>query len=416
MSRCPALLAIILIAITSSFAGDVRLVAIHVKGSHEFSEAEVARASGLVLNQTIGPAEFKDAADRLVATGAFASVGYRYGPQGSGMFVEFQLEDAPTFLPVRYENFVWLTDSELGKELSKRVPLFHGKLPEGGGLVNSVTAAMTAMLAERGVAGHGEMRLHTPAPGKPVDAVSLYVDGIALPVREIDFVGASKILVPQLNEAVKPLLGTNFDLGALGESINYRLTPFYQSRGMLKAAVDPPTASMLGDPKKPDVKLTVHVHEGQQYSLRQLRWTGDTAIVSEAGLRDTTKVETDKILNYLDLLKGVRKATDLYAYHGYLEAKIDIQPSYDDNAGTVDYTLNVAAGRHFRMGRFTVAGFPLDICEELQQRWKIPQGQLYDSTAEEIFLSQNKNITHNRTARIIETPHPDGTVDISMQF
>jgi outer membrane protein insertion porin family len=410
------LASILLLMTLPTMAGDaVRLVAIRISGSHEFNETEVARASGLKLNQTIGPAEFKNAADRLAASGAFASVGYKYGPQGSGMFVEFQLEDAPRFLPVRYENFVWMSDKELTEELSKRVPLFHGNLPEGGGVVDQVTEAMTAILAERGVAGHGQMRLHAAGLNKPADAVSLFVDGVNLPVREFELTNASRILVPQLQDALRPLLGSNFERGVTGESITYRLKPFYQDVGMLNVVVDAPTTTLLGDPKAPQIKVTVNVREGLQYNLGQVHWTG-ISIFSEPELLKPISNPRGKTLKYSQFVNGVKKAADKYANKGYLEAKIGITPTFHDEEQSVDYELQVTEGRQFKMARFTVTGLDPAVCEQLEKTWKLQPGDPYDSSVESHFLNDNVQVLRGRPARITQTPHPDGTVDVKMDF
>jgi len=410
-----ALLFILLITLPA-FAGDaVRLVAIRVVGTHEFNETEVSRASDLKLNQTIGPAEFKNAADRLAATGAFASVGYKYGPQGRGMFVEFQLEDAPKFLPVRYENFVWMGDKELTDELSKRVPLFRGALPEGGGLVDQVTEAMTAIVTERGIQGHAQMRLHSAGIDKTVDAVSLFIDGVTLPVKEFEFTHATRILVPQLQDTLRPLLGSNFERGVTGESIAFRLKPFYKDMGMLNVVVEDPVTTMLGDPKSPQIKITVNVREGLQYSLGQVHWTGNTAFPERELLKPINN-PSGKILKYSQFMDGVRKAADHYATQGYLEAKIGITPTFHDDAQTVDYDLQVTEGRRFHMGRFTVAGFDPPTCEALAKTWKLKMGEAYDSSAEGIFLNDNVKLLRGRAARISQLPHPDGTVDVKMEF
>jgi len=408
--------ALFLLLTMPALAGDaVHLVAIRVVGTHEFSETEVARASGLKLNQTIGPAEFKNAADRLAASGAFASVGYKYGPQGSGMFVEFSLEDAPKYLPVRYENFVWMSDSELTDEISKRVPLFHGKLPEGGGIVEQVTEAMTALLTERGISGHGQMRLHSAGIGQPVDAVSLFVDGVNLPVREFEFTNVNPAYVQQLQEILKPLLGSNFERGVTGESIVFRLKPLYQDIGMLKVLVDPPSTSLIGDPKTPSVKVTVNVREGLQYALGEVVWSGNTVFSQNELLKPITNPK-GKALKYSSFVEGIRKAADGYGNKGYLEAKIGITPAYNDEARTVDYELNVTEGRQFKMARFTVAGLDPKTCEELEKRWKLKVGEPYDSSYERLFLNDTARVLQGRPARITQLPHPDGTVDVKMEF
>jgi outer membrane protein assembly factor BamA len=410
------LAALLLLLAPAAVAGDaVRLVAIRVSGSQQFNETEVARASGLKLNQTIGPAEFKNAADRLAATGAFASVGYKYGPQGSGMFVEFQLEDAPKFLPVRYENFVWMIDKELTEELSKRVPLYHGSLPEGGGIVDQVTEAMTAMLAERGVQGHAQMRLHTAGLNQPVDAVSLFVDGVSLPVRAFEFTGASRIFVPQLQDALRPLLGSNFERGVTSESVTFRLKPLYQDVGMLNVVVDEPTTTLMGGPKSPEIKVTVNIREGLQYGLGQVHWSGN-AVLSESDLLKPINNPAGKIVKYSQFLNGVRKATDQYANKGYLEAKVSINPTFDDANQIVNYDLHVTEGRQFRMARFTITGLEPALRDELQQKWKLKAGDAYDGSYERVFLSEAIKLLRGRPARITQKMNQDGTVDVEIQF
>src|SRR4051812_43016777 len=89
--------AILLILVSISIAAHAettRLVAIRASGTREFSNDEIARASGLRVGMVAAPSDFQVAANKLVATGAFASVGYKYVPEGSGVAVEFNLEDA----------------------------------------------------------------------------------------------------------------------------------------------------------------------------------------------------------------------------------------------------------------------------------------------------------------------------------
>src|SRR3954466_7745029 len=141
-------------------AQSAKLVAIRVTGTSEFSNDEVARASGLRLGMTAGPSDFQSAANKLGSTGAFTNVGYKYSPEGSGVAVEFNLEDAERNFPCRFENFVWASDDEMLKAIGERVPLFHGRVSESGEMLQTISDALTAWLTGKGFGGHAMFRLH----------------------------------------------------------------------------------------------------------------------------------------------------------------------------------------------------------------------------------------------------------------
>jgi outer membrane protein assembly factor BamA len=411
------LLPILLLSTLSCFAAsDFRIVAIRATGSKEFSEEEIARASGLTINQTIAAAEFKNAADRLAQTGAFAQVGYKYGPMGPGMFVEFQVEDAPEFLPVRFENFVWMSDDQLNTELKKRVALFHGHLPPGGGMVDATVEALQTMLTERGVQARAGMRLHTFAPGKPIDAVSLYVDGVPLIIKHLVVANANQVPASDVSEALKAIVGMNFDRGVIDETIHYRLEPVYRSRGLLHATIDPVQVAATGDLKNPDVDLTLSVHEGPQYKFGDFKWTGNT-IVTEADLKKTiAKCTTGGVANLLALMDGAKVANGAYTSRGYLESKVQLMPNYDDEKKIVDYELHVVEGRQFHMGAIKVVGLEADQCEKMEKSWKIKAGDPYDPSYETIFIRENLRSLHGRPAKTIVTQNKDATVDVRVEF
>ena len=419
MRRLRTFLFLLPLLISTGFClgGDtVKLLAIRATGSHEFNESEIASASGLKVNQGIAPAEFKNAADRLAATGAFAQVGYKYGPLGAGMFVEFQVEDAPQFLPVRFENFVWNTDDELITKLAERVPLFHGHLPPGGELVDSTLAALQALLSERGIVAHAGMRMHSPAAGKSIDAISFYVDGLPLIVKDIEIKNAELVPSSEVKTALKSIVGMSFERGVVEESIRYRLETLYQSRGLLHATFDPPMVAMTGDEKNPDIVLKISLHEGLQYKFGHFQWTGNTVVLVSELNKAISKCSTGAVANLPLLVQGAKYANGMYMNKGYLESKVQLMPSYDDQNKTVDYELHVVEGRQFHMGRITVVGLEASQCEKLQNAWKIKPGEPYDASYEPQFIREHMNALRGRPAKTIVTNNPDATVDVRVEF
>ncbi len=410
-----ALSSLLLLLSISAFAADVKLVAIRVVGSQEFTEAEVSRASGLKVNQVIGPAEFKNAADRLAGTGAFASVGYKYGPLGNGMFVEFDVEDAPSFLPVRFENFVWFTDAELNASLKERVPLYHGRLPEGGQIVDDVTAALTAVLAERGINGRTNMRLYSPGMGKPIEAISFVAEGPKLAVHNIEFTGESQVAVSELKQAVSTVIGSPYERGSIEETIFFRLQPLYLNKGFLKASIEQPATALSGSASDPDVNVTVVVHEGLQYKLGEIRWSGMT-LMNSGELAKPIKCTAGKPLNLPLLLNGLRQDAEAYGAKGYLETKFNLKPAYDDNRQVVDYEVAVVEGRQFKMGHFEVSGVDAKDAERISKSWKLKPGDPFESRYEDQFVKDNAMLMHGRPAKISRKLNSDATVDVKIEL
>src|SRR5512141_837509 len=76
------------------------LVAVHVSGSERFKEADIVAATGLTVGATVGPAEFQEAANKLVSSGAFESVEYKFAPAGTGYNLTFKVADKNDFMTV----------------------------------------------------------------------------------------------------------------------------------------------------------------------------------------------------------------------------------------------------------------------------------------------------------------------------
>ena len=111
--------------------GSDRLVSISGVGSHRYSSEQVAAASGLRAGSTVTRDDLQTGADSLSRLGTFSSVQYRFTTVASGIKVEFQVVDAPSF-PVSFDNFPWFSDAELNAALKAGVVLYDGAAPGSG--------------------------------------------------------------------------------------------------------------------------------------------------------------------------------------------------------------------------------------------------------------------------------------------
>lgn len=109
---------------------DWPIQSLSVAGNREFPAEKILRASGLKIGQTANKEAFEAARERLLATGFFASVGYRYEPSGDGKGYAATLEvvEVGPLYPFRIEDLP-APAAELEAVLRRADPLFGAKIP-----------------------------------------------------------------------------------------------------------------------------------------------------------------------------------------------------------------------------------------------------------------------------------------------
>lgn len=410
-------------AAAAAAASPAKLARIRVQGSKRFPEAQIIRASGLKLKAPAGPKTFKEAADRLAATGAFAEITYRYQPGAAGLSVTFRLTDAEKFLPCRFTNFVWFTEKELQDELRSRVPLFAGEVPLTGNLPDQLDAALENLLKTRGIPGtvHHSM---FGREGGPIEAVRFRVRGAQILIRRVEFTGAGAVDLNALQAAVKPLHETDYDQSFVSAFAANNVRPLYWEKGYLQVACDEPSAALIKD--APDnaagtpVAITIPVREGLQIRLAEIHWSGNTVFTS-AELEKYIRVRSGDPANSVELARNLESLKEPYASRGYLHAAVESKPSLHEATRTVSYEFVVHEGDLYRMGKLTILGLDASHTQALAKSSKLRSGDPYDKSYWSAFLSgSGRHLPQNpRGWKISSQPSVNEaakTVDMSITF
>ena len=172
---------------------------------------------------------------RLGETGAFDSVNYNFRYSSEGAQLALQVSDAGQFVPVRFENFVWFSDSEFRQTLQEQVPLFDGLLPLSGNLVDQVSDALQVLLLLRKIPAHADYLRAGPENG-PVNAIVFSVTGPRIRIRQrgLSRCGPDELRI--LNAIGKQLAGTEYSRTVLLVQADKNFLPVFLAHGYLKAA------------------------------------------------------------------------------------------------------------------------------------------------------------------------------------
>jgi len=115
---------------------------IQFKGAPEYSDQELLAAAGLKMGTVLEFAEMKGHSQKLLDTGLFENVGFKF----DGVDLVYTLTMHTELYPVRLENLPLAPGKELDAALHDRFPLYHGKVPAEGGLAEEVRKAFEEIL------------------------------------------------------------------------------------------------------------------------------------------------------------------------------------------------------------------------------------------------------------------------------
>ncbi len=80
------------------------------------------------------------------------------------------------------------------------------------------------------------------------------------------------------------------------------------------------------------------------------------------------------------------RAREEYAHRGYLDAKLDPVPAFDDQAHTVSYSVSIQEGPQYHFGKMILTGISPAAERKLLASWPFSSGQVFDKAKFEELL------------------------------
>jgi outer membrane protein insertion porin family len=404
-------------------AGQMRLDKIEVSGLQRVTEAQVVAASGLEVGQAVDVAALDAAAERLLATGLFTRLGYRYRTKGVEAVVTFEVEEskAERNIPVVFDNFVWFTDEELARVVRNELPAFDGKAPESSGAVASITRALERLLRARKIAGQVDYIPSADMAGGNAKHI-FSVKGVNIPICALQFPGATAITEKELVGHSAQIFRAGYSREFVEGFAEATLKPLYWERGHLRANFRRPAASVVAatDNCKDGASVSVPVEEGLAYSWERAVWAGNNALTAPE-LDAALGMKTGEIADGLKINKALRDVREAYGRKGYIFLSLKPRQEFADETRRVTYGFDIREGAQFRMRTLTVAGLAAADANRLKEKWALRPGDVYNASYVDEFLKKNLTIvTRPGTMQKIETSvKPDRqklTVDVTLDF
>jgi outer membrane protein assembly factor BamA len=395
-------------------------------GLKTFTNEQVTTLSGLQIGQSVGKDELQTAADKLVGSGVFAHVKYNFQSRADGLLVIFHLEEAER-IPAYFDNLPWFTDGELNDAIRAKIAFYNGTLPGAGAVVDQAADAVSQFLATHGLQAAVEHSVVANPNGEGT-IQEFHIEGSSLSIEKLEFSDASLNTSKTVQQQLAELKGKPFSRMAIDLFLTEQIRPIYQKQGYLRAQLGPPEIRLTGNPnqKLPEkIPVFVPVAAGAIYKWKGIEWSGNS-LLSTITLTGDLGLKPGDVADGMAIEGGLDRIREEYAHVGYLEAKIDPVANYDDQAHTVSYRVRVDEGGSFKFNALTITGLSPGAEKRLRDAWSIPQGELFDKTIFEDFLTKLETKPHDifgslpvhydNVGHWVQPDDANHTVDVLLDF
>ena len=234
---------------------------IEFQGNPEYSDEELLATAGLKKGVVLNYAAMQNYSKRLLATGVFATVAFRF----DGQDVIFMLTPAADLMPVQIENLPLTPGKELDQKIHELVPLYHGKVPAEGGLADDVDAALQKILASEGLQVTVTATTAVDPSTQEVKAVSYAITSLPVKVGLASVEGVSDEFQSQVQAVFTEAARNPFSTMDSAANLERALKQFYGDHGYTAARI---VVTYFGNPKMESraivVPLAIRVEEGHR--------------------------------------------------------------------------------------------------------------------------------------------------------
>ncbi len=186
-----------------------------------------------------------------------------------------------------------------------------------------------------------------------------------------------------------------------------KLRSYYQDRGYVDFDIESTQVSI--SPNKQDIYVTANIHEGEQYTISEVKLAGDM-VVQEATLRRLVMTNDGDIFSRSRMERSVENINAILANVGYAFANVTPSPAIDRENRTVNITYFVDPGKRVYVRRVLFAGNTKTQDEVLRRELRQFEGAWFSQASIDRTKIRLQRLTYFDEVNI-ETPQVPGSED-----
>jgi outer membrane protein assembly factor BamA len=396
--------------------GTGRLESVKVTGSAEFSSEQIAPATGLKVGQQVTREAIQDGANTLANLGPFSNVRYRFFTGVSGVQVQYEVADGPT-VPVFFDNFPWFTDAQMVAFVKTSVPLFDGRAPLHGAILDDISNALARELQAQAVTANVSHELLT-LPWNNQQVMFFRAEGALPVIQSVEFTdplaGSDRGILDRMQDVV----GKPFSRVGVRTFEFEQVRPVYLAHAFLNVKFDDPAVRVEAN----KVVVQAPIDRGPAFTWNGVTWSGNDAIPS-ADLNKLVDLNPGASADGMKIQTTWESVRSAFEKLGYLDVALAPAPHFDDATKQASYNVKVTEGPQYHMGNLVLSGLSMEGERRLRAAWKIAPGAVFDESTYQNFLDSGIKEAfvglpiHYQTIQKFLDKHPtEGKINVMLNF
>jgi outer membrane protein assembly factor BamA len=320
-----------------------------------YTQAQLEAAAGMHAGMQFKAADLGDAAQRLVDTGYFGDVGATLEGMTNAASVLFSIKpiDHTQMLHAGFENFVWLTHAEIEDAVHAKSPLFLDYLPEGSPLADVIDAALTEVLAAKGITASVTHDTVEPTMLHPERVLQFRIANPTIRVANVKLGGVTPEMVPLIQKSVNSTARSPYNEGLAGQTTQDRILEPLLDAGYIQASLSSLTLtpSAIADGAT-SVILSATLSTGDIFHVAGISFAG-TPLLSAELFAASQKLHTGDIASRKDLLETLAPLDAAYRRQGYMDVIVKATPTPNAATHQVAYVVSIVPGEQYRIHELT---------------------------------------------------------------
>ncbi len=394
---------------------------LRVEGNRIYTSEQILAAAGLKVGQTAGKDEFEAARDRLLATGAFESVGYKFGPAETGSAqtaasaqyaASFQVIEIAQVFPYRFDSLP-VDSGALRNWLLQKEPLFNKTIPGTQVVLSRIAKETEEFLAK---SGHPENVAGKLTAEGPKEMNVIFGPTSLSSVAEVKFTGNETITNETLQSAIAGVaVGAIYSEPRFRQLLETSIRPVYEAKGKIRVAFPKLDTAPAKDVN--GLVVTVKVVEGPTFNLGEVTMTGapgSAALVKEG------KFKLGEPANFTQIEEDTERIRAIIRRRGYMQVKSEAERKINDKDKKVDLIVHMEQGPLFSFGELKIEGLDIQSEPQVRKLWSLKSGAPFNTEYPAFFLARVREDGYfdnlGKTRSKIDVNDKDKIVDVTLVF
>ena len=175
----------------------------------------------------------------------------------------------------------------------------------------------------------------------------------------------------------------------VASEISERVKAAWQSSGYFKAQVRTDARVLTSGPDNERVAVTVHVDEGQQYRLEEIRFRNNSAI-NNVALRNLFPLKDGDVFDRTAIGNGLENLRRAYGEFGYVNSTAVPDTRFNEERQTISLEIDLNEGKQFYVSRIDImdeSGF-----QNVLKDIIVKPGDVYDQRLVDLFLRHSVSL------------------------